>query len=190
MARAGSGISGTAIFIVLGGSVLLYAGLKGKSPASTFRALIAGQSPTTVGQSTPIESAIAGVVPVDSGLLSGIASGNTTFDPSTSAVGGTVAKNKAIGRMLATAYGWGSGDQWTALDMLWTRESGWRNDAENQSSGALGIAQALPPSKYPVAGQKPILSASAQIAWGLNYIAGRYGNPVNAWAHETQFGWY
>jgi SLT domain-containing protein len=24
----------------------------------------------------------------------------------------------------------------------------------------------------------------------LNYIAQRYGNPVNAWAHEVKYGWY
>jgi hypothetical protein len=30
----------------------------------------------------------------------------------------------------------------------------------------------------------------AQIAWGMSYIAGRYGNPAKAWQHENQFNWY
>jgi hypothetical protein len=30
----------------------------------------------------------------------------------------------------------------------------------------------------------------AQVAWGLSYIAERYGSPMAAWAHETQVGWY
>jgi hypothetical protein len=34
--------------------------------------------------------------------------------------------NVALGRQLASAYGWGSGAEWTCLDELWTRESGWR----------------------------------------------------------------
>ena len=37
------------------------------------------------------------------------------------------------------------------LVRLWDDESGWRADATNPSSGAYGIAQALPPTKYPKA---------------------------------------
>jgi hypothetical protein len=33
-------------------------------------------------------------------------------------------------------------------------------------------------------------AARAQIAWGLNYIRGRYGSPGSAWAHELAQGWY
>jgi len=32
--------------------------------------------------------------------------------------------------------------------------------------------------------------APAQIAWGLAYIAQRYGSPCAAWAHETADSWY
>ena len=47
--------------------------------------------------------------------------------------------------MLAAAaqYGW-TGDNWNALVWLWNRESGWRWNAENRSSGAYGIPQSLP----------------------------------------------
>jgi len=79
---------------------------------------------------------------------------------------------------------------WPALLALWTRESGWNRFARNPSSGAYGIPQALPPSKMGPDANPPVSSAGAQIMWGLNYIAGRYGNPGTAWAHETAFGWY
>jgi hypothetical protein len=100
-------------------------------------------------------------------------------------------QNKNVGQQMAAKYGWGTGQNWVALDALWTRESGWSNTAKNPTSGAYGIAQALPQSKYPPAGRESGgSSAAAQIGWGLNYIKGRYGSPVAAWAHEQKFGWY
>jgi hypothetical protein len=33
-------------------------------------------------------------------------------------------------------------------------------------------------------------NARTQIAWGLGYIQGRYGNPSNALAHSYRTGWY
>ena len=94
-----------------------------------------------------------------------------------------------LGKRMAAERGW-TGGQWNALYQLWQHESGWNPMARNASSGAFGIPQALPASKMgpdAVAG-----SAAAQIAWGLNYIAGRYGNPANAWATWQQRSphWY
>jgi hypothetical protein len=104
------------------------------------------------------------------------------------------AANEAIGRSLATSYGWSAGAQWQALANLWTRESGWNNTAQNASSGAYGIPQALPYSKMPksawpasAGGQS---DPSSQIGWGLGYIRDRYGSPLSAWAHELSAGWY
>jgi hypothetical protein len=102
--------------------------------------------------------------------------------------------NVALGQQLAGAYGWGSGSQWSCLDALWTRESGWSNTAENAQSGAYGIAQALghgPTSQYPAGpANPPESSADDQIRWGLGYISSTYGTPCGAWAHETADGWY
>jgi phage-related protein len=98
--------------------------------------------------------------------------------------------NAALGQQMAAARGW-TGLQWGALNAVATRESGWSNTARNASSGAYGIAQALPPTKYPFAGQAAGGSnPGAQIGWMLDYIAGRYGTPTAAWAHEVQAGWY
>ena len=58
----------------------------------------------------------------------------------------------ALGQQLASAYGWGTGAQWTCLDELWTRESGWQMVWNYAGSGAYGIPQALPASKMAAAG--------------------------------------
>ena len=99
--------------------------------------------------------------------------------------------NVALGQRLAGGYGWGSGPQWTCLDELWTRESGWQAQVWNTSgSGAYGIPQALPASKMAAAGGDYMTDPATQIRWGLGYIASAYGAPCGAWAHETADGWY
>ena len=100
--------------------------------------------------------------------------------------GGTEAQNRELGMRMAKARGWG-GANWRALDTLWQGESHWDEGVANyEGSGAYGIAQALPASKYPPAGQPSApdgpAKAQAQIAWGLDYIADRYVNPVGALA--------
>lgn len=110
------------------------------------------------------------------------------------ATGSTAAQNQAIGKLQAAAYGWSTGVQWDDLVRLWTQESGWNNTAENGSSGAYGIPQALPYSKMPKAAWPPRYGGRAdptsQIQWGLSYIKGRYGSPSAAWAHEISYNWY
>lgn len=97
---------------------------------------------------------------------------------------------QAIARsLMASMYGWGD-DQFGCLVSLWSRESGWNVYAENSSSGAYGIPQALPGSKMSTAGADWATSATTQITWGLGYIAGRYGNPCGAWDHSESVGWY
>ena len=33
-------------------------------------------------------------------------------------------------------------------------------------------------------------NAATQIAWGLGYIADRYGSPCGAWSQSESAGWY
>ena len=87
------------------------------------------------------------------------------------------------------ARGWGSGE-FDCLVALWNKESGWRVNAMNPSSGAYGIPQALPGSKMATAGADWATNAATQIEWGLGYITGRYGTPCGAWAHSQSVGWY
>lgn len=89
----------------------------------------------------------------------------------------------------AAQYGW-TGQNWTDLVKLWTRESSWLWYAENASSGAYGIPQSLPGSKMAAFGANWRDDAAVQIDWGLSYIAQRYGSPSKAWEHSEQVGWY
>ena len=86
-------------------------------------------------------------------------------------------------------YGWGDG-QFQCLYSLWMRESSWRADAYNASSGAYGIPQSLPGSKMAAAGADWRTNAATQIEWGLSYISSRYGSPCAAWAHSEAVNWY
>lgn len=87
------------------------------------------------------------------------------------------------------AHGWGT-DQFSCLTLLWNRESGWRVNATNTSSGAYGIPQALPGSKMASAGSDWETNPATQIKWGLKYITDRYSTPCGAWAHSEATGWY
>ena len=102
----------------------------------------------------------------------------------------TVDGAKATARqMMADRYGWG-GDQFSCLDSLWTKESGWNYQAYNADGGATGIPQALPGSKMASAGSDWQTNAATQIAWGLQYIADAYGAPCSAWGHSQAMNWY
>ena len=92
-------------------------------------------------------------------------------------------------RKLLGHYGWGAG-QFTPLNELWNRESGWNKYATNPYSGAYGIPQAVPGSKMSSAGPNWQTNAGTQIRWGLRYIKSRYGSPGAAWGHELAYGWY
>jgi hypothetical protein len=169
----GVGLSATAI-----GGILIFAGIRGYSVLAVIENLIVGK-PITTGVTiiNPLSSS-------DTPMVSD-SNGNGAIPP-----GG----NQGLGLTLASSmYGW-EGDEWVALQKLWTRESSWSNTAKNPSSGAYGIPQALPYTKMPKAAWPPDkggkADAEAQIRWGLTYIKGRYGTPSNAWAHETANSWY
>jgi hypothetical protein len=87
------------------------------------------------------------------------------------------------------SFGWSASAQFGCLDNIWSRESGWRYNAEN-ASGAYGIPQALPGSKMASAGPDWETNPATQIKWGLGYIQGRYGTPCSAWSFWEANGWY
>jgi hypothetical protein len=94
-----------------------------------------------------------------------------------------------IARALLAEFGFGQ-DQFGCLDSLYTRESGWSVTADNPTSSAYGIPQALPGSKMASAGADWATNPVTQIRWGLGYIQDRYGSPCGAWAHSESNGWY
>jgi hypothetical protein len=97
---------------------------------------------------------------------------------------------KEIAKNLTTnTYQW-SDAQFTCLDQLWTRESHWNYKARNKSSGAHGIAQALPATKMEVVGTDWRTNPVTQITWGLKYIEERYTTPCKAWSKFKRSRWY
>lgn len=96
---------------------------------------------------------------------------------------------QAIAYELVLARGWDDA-QYACLVSLWNRESHWNVYAENKSSGAYGIPQALPGDKMATVAADWRTNARTQIVWGLGYIAGRYKNPCGAWTSSETRGWY
>lgn len=102
----------------------------------------------------------------------------------TVATGGSDAVRAEVQR-IATAYGWGTGAQWAALTNIISRESGWNPNAANPTSSARGLFQKMTSIHGPI---EP--TVAGQTRWGLNYIRGRYGNPINAWNYWQAHGNY
>jgi hypothetical protein len=96
---------------------------------------------------------------------------------------------RTIARALLAEFGY-SADQFGCLDSLWASESGWRVNADNPSSSAYGIPQALPGSKMASEGADWATNPVTQITWGLGYIRDRYGSPCGAWSFKQGRGWY
>ena len=94
-----------------------------------------------------------------------------------------------IARALLAEFGFSS-DQFGCLDSLYTRESNWTVNADNPTSSAYGIPQALPGEKMSSAGADWATNPVTQIRWGLGYIQDRYGSPCSAWGHSESHGWY
>jgi hypothetical protein len=96
---------------------------------------------------------------------------------------------REIARALLAEFGF-SADQFGCLDSLYVSESGWRVDADNPTSSAYGIPQALPGEKMASAGADWATNPVTQIRWGLGYIQDRYGSPCSAWSFKQSNNWY
>ena len=118
--------------------------------------------------------------PVVKPATSGVAPVAGTPDPDTA---------QAIGYQKVLERGWGT-DQYDCLVSLWNKESRWNTYAQNRSSGAYGIPQALPGEKMATVAPDWQTNPATQIEWGLRYIQGRYGSPCGAWAHSQARNWY
>jgi hypothetical protein len=90
---------------------------------------------------------------------------------------------------MMSSFGFNPKTEFSCLNNIWTRESGWRYDAAN-ASGAYGIPQALPGSKMASAGADWQTNPATQIRWGLGYIKSVYGTPCNAWAFWQGHNYY
>jgi len=76
------------------------------------------------------------------------------------------------------------------VDALVTRESGWRVNATNASSGAYGIPQSLPGSKMASAGADWQTNPVTQLRWMTGYVNARYGGFCQANSFQLRNNWY
>ena len=96
---------------------------------------------------------------------------------------------KVAKSILLNEYGF-SEKEYKCLNRLWTKESHWNYKARNKSSGAHGIAQALPASKMNVVSTDWRTNPVTQIRWGLRYISIRYETPCKALAKHKRSNYY
>lgn len=97
--------------------------------------------------------------------------------------------NRKTGCAMMIDAGFGIAE-FPCLEKLWTKESGWNHKANNSSSGAYGIPQALPGSKMGSVASDWRTNPATQIKWGLGYIKGRYKTPCGAWGYFQNNGHY
>lgn len=106
------------------------------------------------------------------------------------------AENRQIARQLIRAkYSqWDDEAQFQCLDYLWQAESRWNHNARNKRTGACGIPQSFPCHKMAPYGKQYGVDYRRnpwpQVAWGLQYIEERYGNPCAAWKRFKRGGGY
>jgi len=85
----------------------------------------------------------------------------------------------------------GNEQEYSCLNNVIMVESGWNTFAENPSSGAYGIPQALPGYKMDSAGSDWATNPDTQLRWMIDdYIPSSYGSACGAWEHEETHGWY
>jgi hypothetical protein len=106
------------------------------------------------------------------------------YDPETATTPREIAR-----QMMANKYGWGE-EQFGCYDAIIMRESRWNPYADNPTSSAYGIPQALPGRKMASAGADWRTNPATQIKWGLGYVKQRYGTPCSAWGFKRSHGWY
>lgn len=111
----------------------------------------------------------------------------TVLEPRNRAAATAGAKSYAFGRLHYPLH------NWPCLERLWQRESGWSRTADNPTSTAFGIPQAMLSIHFknqPARRAAYKASYRVQVNWGLRYIWGKYRNPCRALVHSNVHGWY
>jgi hypothetical protein len=78
------------------------------------------------------------------------------------------------------------GEEWRQYAELISRESSFNPQAINPTSGACGLAQALPCSKMAC----ELSDVECQLEWIKEYVEGRYGDIETALWHHDYYSWY
>ena len=114
---------------------------------------------------------------------------NASGPAKTHAVDLSSADPRTLTKALMPQFGMAPSD-FECIDAIWTQESGWNVHADNPTSSAYGIPQALPGSKMSSAGPDWENNPVTQIKWGLGYIKERYGSACGAAAYKRSHGVY
>ena len=155
-------------------------------PAQTSQPVDSADTPAPT-DSTPV---VAEQQPTPALLISTKVPTNSRVTPST--IAGAISALKlvekaktpkgarTVGKAMAKSkYGWGD-KQYTCLNTLWTKESRWNYRSRNKVTGAHGIPQAYPATKYESIGSDWRTNPITQMTWGLKYIKVRYQTPCKA----------
>jgi len=197
LTRTFSGISLKIVF-AFAGSALTFSGTAAGTPTGTIAgwpAESAASHPATAGHMAAMDAARLSGPPSLSHTrqarspASAVGSRAPAVELAASAAVREWTPRQAARQLLRHRFHWKRW-QFTYLNRLWARESGWNRYASNPYSGAYGIPQATPGNKMASAGRNWRFSARTQILWGMRYIRVRYRTPYWAWAHSRQCGWY
>jgi hypothetical protein len=209
MARSGgrrlalSGVAAAATGLaVSAGIVLTGEGASGEAAAASTGATDTSAAATTPAQSldraataailegrSRTESRSVRRAPVDATKARALTQTRTSGGQVSATEDRTTGDPRTVARAMLAKFGFGQ-DQFSCLDSLYTRESGWNVHADNPSSSAYGIPQSLPGEKMASAGADWADNPATQIEWGLGYIKSRYGTPCGAWSHSEAHNWY
>jgi hypothetical protein len=197
-----SGVAVAATGIAVSSGIVMQAEGPGNAAAAALASAKLGQSAPSTGTSAGDVAADATKTLGDRSRTASRSDRRTTVDAEKLSAlnqdsGGQVTQTedlsnqdpRTIARAMLSQFGFGS-DQFSCLDSLYMSESGWNIHADNPSSSAYGIPQALPGSKMASAGSDWENNAATQIRWGLGYIKGSYGTPCGAWSFKQGHNWY
>lgn len=108
---------------------------------------------------------------------------------SSSSTSGTPGTPRAAFNKIANEKGL-TNEEKSAWEWIINKESGWKVNATNPSSGAYGIPQALPGNKMASHGADWRTNPETQLRWMYDYMVGRYGSVLNAQRRWAAQGWY
>jgi hypothetical protein len=101
----------------------------------------------------------------------------------------SAADPRDVARAMLAEFGFSSAE-FSCLDALYMSESGWNPTADNPTSSAYGIPQALTGGTHDDLPADYMTNPVSQIRWGLQYIKNSYGTPCAAWEFKQANNWY
>ncbi|MER5636793.1 transglycosylase SLT domain-containing protein [Kitasatospora sp. NPDC002227] len=151
-----------------------------QTPAPQAPAAPAAPAPAAPAAQAPAAPAPAAPAPAEQPQAASRSEERPALDVSDTSPSGV----KALAKSIVPA------DQFAAFSNIISHESSWNIKATNASSGAYGLAQALPGSKMASQGSDWRTNPETQIRWALDYMNSRYGSPNAAWSFWQNHHWY